>query len=142
MKKILILNGPNLNLLGVRQTDVYGEKTLDELISEIKVAFPNENIIHIQSNHEGVLIDKLHEYGFDFDGIVFNAGAYTHTSIALADAVRSIKTPVIELHISDINKREAYRQKSFLTEVCQHHIIGEGVEGYFKAVEYFIHQDD
>lgn len=138
MKKILVLNGPNLNLLGVRQTDIYGEQSLDEIILKLKEKFQQHHIQHHQSNHEGQLIDWLHEYGFEYDGIVLNAGAYTHTSIAIADAVSSIGAPVVELHISDIYKREKFRAHSYLTAVCVHHVIGKGTDGYLMAIEYLL----
>jgi 3-dehydroquinate dehydratase-2 len=140
MKNILILNGPNLNLLGIRQMDIYGDKLLDEIIAELQSTFTGHNIVHRQSNHEGVLIDLLHEYGFSYDGIVLNAGAYTHTSLALADAVRSITSPVIELHISDIYKREPFRAHSYLKDVCLSQIVGKGTEGYAIAVAQFLGQ--
>ncbi|MBT8231013.1 MAG: type II 3-dehydroquinate dehydratase [Saprospiraceae bacterium] len=139
--KILILNGPNLNLLGTRQTDIYGEQTMEEIFGDIKEHFADHQISYLQSNHEGDIIDKLHEVGFDFDGVVLNAGAYTHTSIAIADAINAITTPVVELHISDIYKREAFRKVSFLKDVCVHHIIGKGVAGYKLAVAYLINTD-
>jgi len=136
--KILILNGPNLNLLGVRQPEIYGHKTMDEVIGEIRDSFSDHSIEYFQSNHEGLLIDKLHEVGFSYDGIVMNAGAYTHTSIAIADAIKAITTPVVEMHISDINQREDFRKHSFLKDVCVHHIIGLGISGYEKGVAYFL----
>ncbi|NNF22397.1 MAG: 3-dehydroquinate dehydratase [Saprospiraceae bacterium] len=136
--KILILNGPNLNLLGLREPDIYGDITMDEYLGQLHYEFPDLELHFFQSNHEGDLIDKLHEYGFSSDGIIFNAGAYTHTSLALADAVRSIKTPVIEMHISDIYTRETIRSKSFLADVCQHQVNGKGMEGYKIAVKYLM----
>lgn len=137
-KDILILNGPNLNLLGTRETEIYGEHTMDEVIGSLRVNFPELNIHHYQSNHEGDLIDKLQEVGFSYTGIVMNPGAYAHTSIALADAVQSIMTPVIEVHISDTSKREKFRHHSYLTEVVQQQIIGKGIEGYTLAVKAFV----
>lgn len=136
--KLLILNGPNLNLVGTREPEIYGHKSMDEVIGEIKATFFNHHIEYFQSNHEGFIIDKLHQVGFDFDGIILNAGALTHTSIAIADAIKAIKTPVLELHISDISKREAFRKHSYLEANCVHHIIGKGIEGYRLAIEYFI----
>ena len=138
MKKILILNGPNLNLLGLRQTEIYGEIGLDELKFRLKDQFKEHSLIFYQSNHEGDLIDQLHTYGFDIEGIVFNAGAYAHTSIALADAIRSINTPVVEVHISDIRNREDFRKHSYLTEACISVISGKGIQGYFEAVELLL----
>ena len=137
--EILILNGPNLNLLGLREPEIYGHKTLDEVIGELRYKYSSQiNLDHFQTNHEGVLIDKIHEFGFASDGIILNAGAYTHNSIALADAVKAVTTPVVEVHISDIFKREKFRQHSYLTPVVAHHIIGQGVEGYELALKYLI----
>ena len=138
--KILILNGPNLNLLGTRQTNIYGTLTMDEIVGGIKQSFQEYDIEYFQSNHEGAIIDKLHEVGFSYDGIILNAGAYTHTSIAIADAISSIETPVLELHISNINEREDFRKHSYLKAVCVHHIIGRGTNGYAEAVDYFIQE--
>lgn len=135
---ILILNGPNLNLLGKRQTEIYGTQTMEEVFEGIVKAFPDHTLTYFQSNHEGAILDKLHDVGYIIDGIVLNAGALTHTSIAIADAVSAITTPVIEVHISNIYEREQFRHHSYLTEVCAHHIIGEGVNGYRKAVEFLI----
>ncbi len=134
--KILIINGPNLNLLGKRQPEIYGYETLDKIISDIKASNPDDVITDFQSNHEGHIIDKLHEVGFSYDGIILNAGAYTHTSIAIADACASITTPVIEVHISDIYSREKFRQYSYLKEVTIHQIIGRGIIGYSEAVAW------
>lgn len=140
MLNILILNGPNLNLLGVREPEIYGSKTMSEVIGDLKEKFPSENINYYQTNHEGAIIDKLHEVGFKYNGIILNAGAYTHTSIAIADAIKAIECKVIELHISDINTREDFRKKSYLSDHCVHHIIGKGIQGYEEAVKYFIDQ--
>jgi len=133
-KTILVLNGPNLNLTGTRQKEIYGDVTMDECIGSLKEKFSDHNIIYHQSNHEGVLIDHLHRYGFEADGIVFNAGAYTHTSIALRDAIEAIEVPVIELHISDVQNREDFRKHSFLTDVCFKLIQGKGLKGYEEAI--------
>lgn len=111
---------------------------MDEMVGLLIEKYKNIELDYYQSNHEGALIDKLHDVGFSYEGIILNAGGYTHTSIALADAVKAITTPVIELHISDISKREKYRQHSYLKESCVHHIIGKGMGGYAEAVEYFI----
>lgn len=135
---IAIINGPNLNLIGVRETSIYGDQSMDEIIGALKEKYDSVNIDYYQSNHEGALIDKLQAIGFSYDGIILNAGGYTHTSIALADTVRAIKTPVIELHISDIYTREKYRHFSYLKECCIHQIIGEGISGYEKGLIYFI----
>lgn len=134
MKKILILNGPNLNLLGKRETSVYGSQNFETYFDSLKNAFPNLELHYFQSNSEGILIDKLHEVGFSFDGIVFNAGAYTHTSIALGDAIAGIETPVIEVHISNIHARESFRHHSFLAKNCIGIIAGFGLESYRLAL--------
>jgi len=133
-----IINGPNLNLVGIRQPEIYGAVSMEEIIGELKLKFSEHSIQYFQSNHEGALIDKLHEVGFSSDGIVLNAGGYTHTSIALGDAVKSISSAVLELHISDIYKREPYRQVSYIKENSIHQIIGEGTAGYEKAIQYFL----
>ena len=133
--KILILNGPNLNLLGKREPDIYGTEPFEIFFDELKDQFPAITLKYFQSNHEGILIDKLHEVGFSFDGVVFNPGAYTHTSIALRDAIAAITTPVFEVHISNLAEREAFRRKSFIKEVCIGSIDGMGLEGYAIAIE-------
>jgi 3-dehydroquinate dehydratase-2 len=137
MKKILILNGPNLNLLGKRQPEIYGSQTFEEYFSLLEKKYEHEDIVlyYFQSNHEGTLIDKLHEVGFLWDGIIFNAGGYTHTSIALADAVAAIATPVVEVHISNIYEREEFRHHSFLKNVCVESIVGKGLIGYEEAIQ-------
>lgn len=132
---IVILNGPNLNLVGRRQPEIYGSMGFDEYIPSLRTRYKDHHLVYHQSNHEGVLIDHLHHYGFRAKGIILNAGGYTHTSIALADAIRSIETPVIEVHISDISTREDYRQRSFLSEPCIATIQGKGLEGYAEAIE-------
>ena len=137
---ISIINGPNLNLIGIRETSIYGDQSMDEMYGDLVERFPDIDLHYYQSNHEGALIDKLHEIGFSSDGIILNAGGYTHTSIALADAVKAITTPVIELHISDIYEREKYRHHSYLKETCIHHIIGKGVGGYEEAVKFFVNK--
>ena len=140
MKKILILNGPNLNLLGKRQPEIYGSQTFEEYFSLLEKKYEHEDIVlyYFQSNHEGTLIDKLHEVGFLWNGIIFNAGGYTHTSIALADAVAAIATPVIEVHISNIYEREEFRHHSFLKNVCVESIVGKGLKGYDEAIQLLI----
>ncbi len=136
MKNIIIINGPNLNLLGRRQPEIYGSQSFEDYFAILCDKYKSSvNLSYFQSNHEGALIDKLHEVGFSYDGIILNAGGYTHTSIALADAVSAIQSNVIEVHISDITKRESYRQHSYLTPVCHHHVIGKGLAGYDEAVE-------
>ena len=137
MKKILILNGPNLNLLGVREKSIYGDQTFESFIPELKSQFSNIEIHYFQSNIEGELINKLHEIGFEFDGVVFNAGAYTHTSIALADAISAIKTPVVEVHISNVHAREEFRHKSTISKVCKGVIAGFGFDSYKLGIQSF-----
>jgi 3-dehydroquinate dehydratase-2 len=136
--KILIINGPNLNLLGVREPSVYGNQTFEEYFKTLQSSHPQVQLEYFQSNTEGFLIDKLHEVGFSYDGIIFNAGAYTHTSIALADAISAIKTPVVEVHISNVHAREAFRHKSFLSSVCKGVIAGFGLKSYEMALFYFL----
>jgi 3-dehydroquinate dehydratase II len=136
--RILILNGPNLNLLGKREPDVYGSRSFEDYFAELQLLFPEIQLEYFQSNHEGALIDKLHEIGFSADGIVLNAGAYTHTSVALADAIGAITTPVIEVHISNVHKREAFRHHSFIAPKCAGSIVGLGLEGYRLAVAWFV----
>ena len=135
--KILIVNGPNLNLLGTREPEIYGSQTFDSFFNEMKAKFPSYTLEYFQSNVEGEIINKLHEKGFSFDGIVLNAGGYTHTSVALADAVASIKTPVVEVHISNPYAREEYRQKSLIASKCKGLIAGFGMKGYELAVKSF-----
>lgn len=137
MKKILILNGPNLNLLGKREPGVYGNQSFEDYFETLKGIFPGTELHYFQSNHEGALIDKIHEVGFSFDGIVINAGGYTHTSVALADALSSVTTPAVEVHISNIHARESFRHHSYLTSRCKGIIAGLGLRGYELAVRYF-----
>jgi len=139
MKRIQIINGPNFNLLGKREPTVYGNQTFEDYFQELKLLFPDAQLDYFQSNTEGALIDKLHETGFTYDGIVLNAGAYTHTSIAIADAIRSITVPVIEVHISNVFKREDYRHHSFLSEACKGCIVGFGMDSYRLAVDSILH---
>lgn len=136
--KIRILNGPNLNLLGTREPDIYGSETFESFFGQLCSAYPQISLEYFQSNHEGELIDKLHEVGFSFDGVVLNAGAYTHTSIALADAVSAIKAPVVEVHISNVHKREPFRHHSYLSAACVGSIVGLGLDGYRLAVEWLL----
>ncbi len=136
MKKVLIMNGPNLNLLGVREPDIYGNTTMDDCIAQLRTEFPEIEIDYYQSNHEGDLIDKLHEVGFDSEmkGIVLNAGAYTHTSLAIADAIKAIAVPVVEVHISNISSREEIRHRSLITPSCKGIIAGFGMDSYRLGV--------
>lgn len=134
MKKILILNGPNLNLLGVREPGIYGNNSFESYLPQLKAKFPEIEIEYFQSNIEGEMINKIHEVGFSYDGIVLNAGAYTHTSVALHDAIAAVKTPVIEVHISNVHQREEFRHHSFISSVASGIIIGFGLKGYEMAV--------
>lgn len=136
--KIIIINGPNLNLLGVRQPEIYGNRTFEDELSNLRQAFSDIELSYFQSNSEGGLIDKLHEIGFSYDGIIFNPGGYSHTSVAIADAVASIKTPVIEVHISNIYAREEFRRHSYLSPYCKAVISGLGLFGYKVAVQAFV----
>lgn len=137
-KKIQIINGPNLNLLGKREPDVYGNQTFDAFFETLKKRFPETDLHYYQSNVEGELINKLHEVGFGFDGIILNAGAYTHTSVAIHDAIGAIKTPVVEVHISNVYAREEFRHKSLITSKCTGMITGFGMEGYAMALNYLV----
>ena len=133
--KVIIINGPNLNLLGVRQPEIYGNRRFEDYLRELRVAFPELQIDYYQSNVEGEIINKMHEVGFSYDGIVLNAGGYSHTSVAIHDAIASIKTPVVEVHISNIYAREEYRRHSLLSDACMGVICGMGLEGYRLAIE-------
>jgi 3-dehydroquinate dehydratase-2 len=135
--KIQIINGPNLNLLGTREKSVYGDKPFDVFLTELRKRFAGIEIEYFQSNVEGELINRLHETGFSSDGIVLNAGGYTHTSVALHDAVAAIRTPVVEVHISNLYAREEFRHTSLITSKCVGLISGFGLEGYAMAVRYF-----
>lgn len=138
--KILILNGPNLNLQGQRDTAVYGSEGFDSWLEQIRARYPAHEIDLLQSNVEGELINALHASQGAYDGVVFNAGGYTHTSVALRDAVAAITTPVVEVHISNVAAREEFRHTSMLTPVCRGAILGFGLESYRLAVEWFINQ--
>lgn len=133
--KIQIINGPNINLLGKREPSIYGAKSFEDYLEELKAAYPDIEFSYFQSNVEGLMIDKIHEVGFDYDGIVLNAGAYTHTSIALQDAIRAVKTPVVEVHISNVHAREEFRHKSMIACACVGVICGFGLNSYRLAVE-------
>ncbi len=138
MKRILILNGPNLNLLGKREPGIYGAKSFDAYFEELGEIFPEIELTYFQSNHEGQLIDKIHETGFEYQGIVINAGGLTHTSVALADALSAVPAPAVEVHISNIHAREAFRHHSFLTSRCKGMICGLGLKGYELAIRYLL----
>lgn len=135
MLKIAIINGPNLNLLGKREPGIYGNQSFETYLEELIKRFPQVDFLYYQSNHEGSLIDKIQELGFDYDGIVLNAGGYTHTSIALHDCIKAVTTPVIEVHISDIRKREAFRHVSMIEAACQATFAGYGMDSYRMGVE-------
>ena len=135
--KIQIINGPNLNLLGKREPSIYGNQSFEEFFEDLKKRFASLELHHYQSNVEGEIINKLQEVGFSFDGIIINAGAYTHTSVAIHDAIGSIKTPVIEVHISNVYGREEFRHKSLITSKCIGMMTGFGMEGYALALEFF-----
>lgn len=134
--KVQIINGPNLNLLGRRETSIYGNQSFDEYFEELKKRFPAISLQYFQSNVEGEIVNKLHETGFDYDGIILNAGAYTHTSVAIHDAIAGIKTPVIEVHISNVYGREEFRHKSLITSKCIGLLTGFGLAGYAMALGY------
>lgn len=135
VKKIQIINGPNLNLLGVREPGIYGSSSFEKYLPELRAKYPDVQIDYYQSNIEGELINKLQEVGFSYDGIVLNAGAYTHTSIALQDCIRSLKCPTIEVHISNVHKREEFRHHSYISCACLGVICGFGLDSYRLAVE-------
>ena len=134
--KIQIINGPNLNLLGKRETSIYGNQSFEQLLDTLKKRFTGVDLEYYQSNVEGELVNKLHDVGFTFDGIVLNAGAYTHTSVAIHDAIGAITTPVVEVHISNVYGREEFRHKSLITSKCAGMLTGFGMEGYAMAIEY------
>ena len=141
--KIQIINGPNINLLGKREPSVYGSRSFDDYLDELKKRYSEVDFFCYQSNVEGEMINKIHEVGFEFDGIVLNAGAYTHTSIALQDAIRAVNTPVIEVHISNVHQREEFRHKSMISCACVGVICGFGLDSYRLAVEALLarHED-
>ncbi len=136
--KILIINGPNLNMLGIREPDIYGKSTYSDLLSMIDKKCASLGIEHeaFQSNHEGDIVDKIQSAYGVFDGIVINPAAYTHTSVAILDALKAVSIPAVEVHISELNKREPFRQISYAGMYCEHHIIGHGFDGYTEAIEY------
>ena len=138
MKKIIIINGPNLNLLGKREPETYGDKSFDSYFKELEVEFPFLELTSFQSNVEGEIINKIQETGFSLDGIVLNAGGYTHTSVAIADAIAAIKTPVIEVHISNVYAREEYRHQSLIAKNCKGVIAGFGLDSYKMAINSFL----
>ena len=135
--KIAIINGPNLNLLGKREPEIYGKLNFDDYFVQLKKKYSTLKLIYFQSNHEGEIIDKLHEIGFEYKGIVINAGAYSHTSLAIADAIAAIQIPVIEVHLSNLAQRESFRHHSYLTKNCIGSITGFGMQSYELAFDYF-----
>ncbi|MEM6516141.1 MAG: type II 3-dehydroquinate dehydratase [Bacteroidota bacterium] len=138
MKNIIIINGPNLNLLGKRETNIYGNLSLTEFFSTIEKKYSNVKLSHYQSNVEGELIDKIQEVGFDYDGIILNAAAYTHTSVGIGDAVKAIETPVVEVHISNTFNREDFRHQSYISTGAVGIILGFGLQGYELALQSFL----
>ena len=140
--KIQIINGPNINLLGKREPSIYGSQSFEDYLEELKARYPNVTFEYYQSNVEGEMINKIHEVGFDFDGIILNAGAYTHTSIALQDAIRAVKSPVIEVHISNVHKREEFRHKSMISCACVGVICGFGLDSYRLAGEAMLSKQE
>ena len=138
MKKLIIINGPNLNLLGKREPKIYGSLSFTDFLSEMKEKYPNFRIDYFQSNIEGELIDKLHEVGFTYDGVILNAAGYTHTSVGIGDAVSAIETPVIEVHISNTYSREEFRHKSYISANAKGIILGFGLQSYELAIQSFL----
>jgi 3-dehydroquinate dehydratase-2 len=136
--KIIIINGPNLNLLGLRETSIYGSESFDLYFETLKKNFPDTDLEYYQSNIEGEIVNKIHEHGFNSDGLIINAGAYTHTSVAIRDAIAGVKTPVIEVHISNTLTREDFRHKSLIGPVCKGCIMGFGLDSYRLAVLNFL----
>jgi len=138
--KLIIINGPNLNLLGIREKEIYGETSFEEYLSTLKSKFKDVELEFFQSNHEEKKKKKIQEVGFSYEGIIINAGGFTHTSVALRDAIASVSSPAIEVHISNILNREDFRKKSFLSDVCKGIISGLGLKGYEFAIDYFLSQ--
>ena len=137
--RIQIINGPNINLLGKREPGIYGAESFESYLEKLRTAYPDLEIDYYQSNIEGEMIDKIHEVGFEYAGIILNAGAYTHTSIALQDAIRAVTAPVVEVHISNVHKREEFRHKSMISCACLGVICGFGLDSYRLAVEALLH---
>tara|TARA_R110002049_G_scaffold25354_8_gene89188 strand:+ start:3801 stop:4214 length:414 start_codon:yes stop_codon:yes gene_type:complete len=136
--KIIIINGPNLNLLGKREPEIYGSQTFEDYFRELQLRFKEVEISYYQTNIEGEIIDKLHEVGFSYDGIILNAAAYTHTSVGIGDAIKGIETPVVEVHISNIHAREEFRQHSYISPNASGVLFGFGLKGYDLAIQSFI----
>lgn len=135
--KILLINGPNLNLLGKREKNIYGDLSFEEYFKTLQNAYPQHSLTYYQSNIEGEIVNKIHEFGFDHDGIIINAGAYTHTSVAIRDAIAGVTTPVVEVHISNILTRESFRHESIIGPVCVGSIMGFGLHSYRLGIESF-----
>lgn len=135
---LLIINGPNLNLLGKREKNIYGAQSFEDYFSDLKAKYTQANLSYFQSNSESEIIDKIHEVGFEIDGIIINAGAFTHTSVAIRDAIAGINSPVVEVHISNVHAREEFRHNSFLSAVCKGVIVGFGLDSYRLAVEHLL----
>lgn len=138
MKKLIIINGPNLNLLGKREPDIYGSLSFTDFLDKVKEKYTSVEIDYFQSNIEGEIIDKLHEVGFNFDGVILNAAAYTHTSVGIGDAVKAIETPVVEVHISNTFDREEFRHQSFISPNAKGVILGFGLQSYELAIQSFL----
>lgn len=136
--KLIIVNGPNLNLLGKREPEIYGSQTFEEYFRTLQMKFDSVELTYFQSNIEGEIIDKLHEVGFNYDGIILNAAAYTHTSVGIGDAVKGIETPVVELHISNVHAREDFRHKSYIAPAAKGVLFGFGLKGYELAIQSFL----
>lgn len=138
MKKLIVINGPNLNLLGKREPEIYGASSFEEFFNELKETYNTIELYYFQSNIEGEIINKLHEVGFKYDGVILNAAAYTHTSVAIADAVKGIETPVVEVHISNVHSRETFRHISYLAPNAKGVITGFGLQSYKLAIQSFL----
>ncbi len=137
---LLIINGPNLNLLGKREKNIYGDQSFEDYFVELQKKYPETKLDYFQSNSESGIINKIHEVGFDIDGIIMNAGAFTHTSVAIRDAIAGVTSPVIEVHISNVHAREEFRHKSFVSAVCKGVIAGFGLDSYRLAIEHFLNK--
>jgi 3-dehydroquinate dehydratase II len=140
--KIQIINGPNLNLLGKREPEIYGSESFEDYFEKLKKRFPQVHLHYFQSNVEGELINKIHEIGFEFDAILLNAGGYTHTSVAISDAIAGVTSPTLEVHISNIYKREEFRHKSIISKSCVGMISGLGLKGYELGIRYFLNSPE
>ena len=136
--KLIIINGPNLNLLGKREPGIYGAQSFDEYLEQLRTEFKDISLSYFQSNSEGSLVDKIHEVGFEVDGIIINGAGYSHTSVALTDALAAVSAPAVEVHISNVYKREEFRHNSYLTKNCEGLITGLGLSGYRMAITFFL----